>query len=62
MWILYVNPVTFAAARKSEPLPFGSQIVMKDHAVRLGPGGVPLVDQQGRNGEWEYACRQSGVP
>lgn len=45
---LYVNPEAFAAARKGEPLPDGTIIVMEDHAARLGQDGNPLLDQQNR--------------
>lgn len=45
---LYVDPASFAAAKPGQPLPYGTVIVMEDHAARLGPDGTPLVDQQGR--------------
>jgi hypothetical protein len=45
---LYVNPEAFAAARPGQALPDGTLIIMADTAVRLGPDGTPLLDQQGR--------------
>lgn len=45
---LYVNPESFAAAKKGEPLPDGTVLIMEDHAARLGPDGTPLLDQQNR--------------
>ena len=45
---MYVNPEAAAAAKKGEPFPDGSVLVMEDHAARLGPDNAPLVDMQGR--------------
>ncbi len=45
---LYVNPESFAAAKKAQPLPSGTVIIMEDHAARLDSNGTALLDQQGR--------------
>lgn len=45
---LYANLEAFAAAKKGEPLPNGTVLIMEDHAVRLSADGSPLLDQQGR--------------
>ena len=45
---LYSSPDAFMAAKKGEPLPNGTVLIMEDHAARLGPDGAPLLDQQGR--------------
>ncbi|MCX7382411.1 MAG: cytochrome P460 family protein [Alphaproteobacteria bacterium] len=45
---LFVNPEAFGTAKAGTPLPDGTVIVMEDHAARLAPDGIPLLDQQGR--------------
>jgi len=45
---LYVNPEAFAAAKKNSEAPDGTTLIMEDHAARLGPDGMPLLDLSGR--------------
>lgn len=45
---MYASPGAFDAAKKGEPSPDGTVLIMEDHAAKLGPDGAPMLDQQGR--------------
>lgn len=43
----YINREALEAASAGAPLPYGTVLVMEDHAVRLGAGDVPVADADG---------------
>jgi hypothetical protein len=45
---LYANPESVAAAKRGEPLPYGSVITMVSYKAKLDAAGVPLKDGNGR--------------
>ena len=58
---IYINAIGFEAARRGNPLPDGTIIMVVNHAARLGTDGRPVVE----NGGWvadrvlAYAGRES---
>lgn len=44
---LYINAIGFDAARRGQPLPEGSIVILSHHAARLGPDHQPLRDRTG---------------
>ncbi len=44
----YVNAAAMAAARAGRDLPYGTVLIMEDHAVKLDDSGQPLRDDRGR--------------
>lgn len=44
---IYINQLGFEAARLGKPLPYGTIIMVVNHAARLGPDGMPVIEHGG---------------